>query len=54
MQFSLINYKICIDRPVYINSLTRAGTPIILEILDMHPDLATLRYQHLLIPYIPN
>jgi len=46
--------KVSIDRPIYITGLARAGTTIVLEMLDKHPDLATHRYQHLLIPYIPN
>jgi len=46
--------KIRIDKPVYITGLARAGTTIVLEMLDKHPDLATHRYQHLFIPYIPN
>lgn len=46
--------KMRIDKPIYITGLARAGTTIVLEMLDKHPDLATHRYQHLFIPYIPN
>jgi len=46
--------KTRIDKPVYITGLARAGTTIVLELLHKHPDLATHRYQHLFIPYIPN
>ena len=46
--------RIRIDNPVYITGLARAGTTIVLEMLDKHPDLATHRYQHLFMPYISN
>lgn len=42
-----------VDRPVYICGLARAGTTIILEILSQHPDVATHRYIHGAIPYLP-
>ncbi|MFX1316458.1 MAG: sulfotransferase [Promethearchaeota archaeon] len=46
--------KIIIDRPIYITGLARAGTTIILEMLSKHPDLASHRYKHLLMPYLPH
>ncbi|NVM29629.1 MAG: sulfotransferase [Candidatus Helarchaeota archaeon] len=46
--------KLSIDRPIYITGLARAGTTIILEMLSKHPDVATHRYKHLLMPYIPH
>ena len=46
--------KLSIDRPIYITGLARAGTTIILEMLDKHPDLASHRYKHFLMPYIPH
>jgi len=45
--------KIEIDRPIYITGLARAGTTIILEMLEKHPDLATHNYKNLLLPYLP-
>ncbi|MHA2390867.1 MAG: sulfotransferase [Promethearchaeota archaeon] len=43
-----------INKPIYITGLARAGTTILLEILCKHPDLASHRYKHLLIPYLPH
>ncbi|MFX0140835.1 MAG: sulfotransferase [Candidatus Hodarchaeota archaeon] len=45
--------KVDIDRPIYITGLARAGTTIILEMLNKHPDLASHKYHHLLLPYLP-
>ncbi|MFX1375914.1 MAG: sulfotransferase [Promethearchaeota archaeon] len=45
--------KIEIDRPIYITGLSRAGTTIILEMLDKHPDLASHKYKNVLMPYLP-
>ncbi|MFX1364616.1 MAG: sulfotransferase [Promethearchaeota archaeon] len=46
--------NISINQPVYITGLARSGTTIILEMLHQHPDLATHRYSHLLLPYLPH
>ncbi|MDX1797918.1 MAG: sulfotransferase [Candidatus Lokiarchaeia archaeon] len=46
--------KINIDRPIYITGLARAGTTIILEMLDKHPELASHKYQNVLMPYLPD
>ncbi len=46
--------KLKIDRPIYITGLARAGTTIVLEMLSKHLDLASHRYKHLLVPYIPH
>ena len=43
-----------INKPVFITGLARSGTTIILEMLYQHPDLATHRYSHLLLPYLPH
>lgn len=42
-----------IDSPVYITGLARAGTTIILEMLSKHPDVATHRYIHTPLTYLP-
>lgn len=34
-----------IDRPIYITGLARAGTTVLLEALERHPDTATHRYR---------
>ncbi|MHA2049671.1 MAG: sulfotransferase [Promethearchaeota archaeon] len=47
-------YDLTVDKPIYITGVARAGTTIILEMLSKHPDLASHRYKHLLIPYIPH
>jgi hypothetical protein len=44
---------IIIDKPIFITGLARAGTTIVLEMLSKHPDLATHKYKHLLMPYLP-
>ncbi|MFX1453355.1 MAG: sulfotransferase [Promethearchaeota archaeon] len=46
--------KLRVDRPIYITGLARAGTTIVLEMLSKHPDLATHRYKHMLMPYLPH
>jgi len=43
-----------IDRPIYILGLARAGTTITLEMLGHHPDVATHRYLHMVLPYTPH
>lgn len=43
-----------IDQPIYITGLARAGTTIILEMLSQHPDVATHRYLHMVLPYTPH
>ncbi|MFX1251085.1 MAG: sulfotransferase [Promethearchaeota archaeon] len=45
--------KVRIDRPIYITGFARAGTTIILEMLSQHPDVATHRYLHMVLPYTP-
>ena len=46
--------NLSINKPIYITGLARSGTTIILEMLHHHPDLATHRYSHLLLPYLPH
>ncbi|NVM56256.1 MAG: sulfotransferase [Candidatus Helarchaeota archaeon] len=46
--------KIRIDRPIYITALARAGTTITLNMLSNHPDVASHRYRHKLMPYLPH
>ncbi|MFX0020987.1 MAG: sulfotransferase [Candidatus Hermodarchaeota archaeon] len=46
--------KISIDRPIFITGLARAGTTIILEMLEKHPDLASHKYKNVLMPYLPD
>ena len=41
------------DSPIYITGLARAGTTIILEMLSKHPDVATHRYIHIPMSYLP-
>ena len=43
-----------IQEPLYIIGLARAGTTIVLEILSKHPELASHKYKHLIIPYLPH
>ena len=43
-----------IDRPIYITGLARAGTTITLEMLGKHPDVATHKYLHMVLPYTPH
>ncbi|MFX1605034.1 MAG: sulfotransferase [Promethearchaeota archaeon] len=42
-----------IDRPIYVTGLARAGTTITLEMLSHHPDVATHKYLHMVLPYAP-
>ncbi|MFX1390378.1 MAG: sulfotransferase [Promethearchaeota archaeon] len=42
-----------VDKPIYITGLARAGTTIILEMLEKHPDLATHRYKNVIMPFLP-
>ncbi|MFX1438180.1 MAG: sulfotransferase, partial [Promethearchaeota archaeon] len=46
--------KLEIDRPIYITGLARAGTTIVLEMLEKHPDLASHKYKNVLMPYLPD
>lgn len=48
----LETYKV--DRPIYVTGLARAGTTITLEMLSQHPDVATHRYLHMVMPYAPH
>lgn len=41
------------ENPIYITGLARAGTTIILEMLSKHPDVATHRYIHIPMSYLP-
>ena len=43
-----------VDRPIYVTGLARAGTTIILEMLSQHPNVATHRYLHMVMPYAPH
>jgi hypothetical protein len=43
-----------VDRPIFITGLARAGTTITLEMLSKHPDVATHRYLHMVMPYVPH
>ena len=43
-----------VDRPIYVTGLARAGTTVILEMLSKHPDVATHRYLHMVMPYVPH
>ncbi|TFG30109.1 sulfotransferase [Candidatus Thorarchaeota archaeon] len=40
--------------PIYITGLARSGTTVVLEMLDQHKDIASHRYLHMVVPYIPN
>lgn len=46
--------KLTIDRPIYIMGLARAGTTITLEMLEKHPFLASHKYKHLPMPFLPH
>lgn len=46
--------QLTIDRPIYIVGLARAGTTIILEMLCKHPILASHKYRHFLVPFLPH
>ncbi|MHA1472625.1 MAG: sulfotransferase family protein [Promethearchaeota archaeon] len=41
------------ESPIYITGLARAGTTIILEMLSKHSDIATHRYIHMPMSYLP-
>lgn len=45
--------KVIIDRPVFVTGLARAGTTITLEMLSKHPEVATHRYLHMVLPFTP-
>ncbi len=46
--------KLHVDRPIYITGLARSGTTITLEMLSKHPEVASHRYKHMLMPYLPH
>ncbi len=46
--------KISIDRPIYVTGFARAGTTITVEMLSHHPDVATHRYLHMVLPFTPH
>ncbi|MFX0039660.1 MAG: sulfotransferase [Promethearchaeota archaeon] len=46
--------EVLIDRPIYITGLARAGTTIVLEMLEKHPDLASHKYKNVIMPYLPD
>lgn len=46
--------ELTIDRPIYILGLARAGTTITLEMLEKHPFLASHKYKHLPMPFLPH
>ncbi len=46
--------RVTIDRPIYITGLARAGTTVTLEMLSQHPDVATHKYFHMVLPYAPH
>ncbi|MGD9382215.1 MAG: sulfotransferase [Candidatus Thorarchaeota archaeon] len=43
-----------VDRPIYVTGMARAGTTITLEMLSRHPNMATHRYLHMVLPYTPH
>ena len=43
-----------VDRPIYVTGMARAGTTITLEMLSQHPDVATHRYLHMVLPNTPH
>lgn len=43
-----------VDRPIYVVGIARAGTTVTLELLHNHPAVATHRYYHLPIPFLPH
>jgi len=40
--------------PIYVTGLARSGTTVVLEMLNQHRDLASHRYLHMVVPYVPN
>ncbi|MFO7795591.1 MAG: sulfotransferase family protein [Promethearchaeati archaeon] len=42
-----------INSPIFITGIPRSGTTITLEMLAKHPEVASHKYKHLLMPYIP-
>ncbi len=46
--------ELTIDRPIYIIGVARAGTTIILEMLNKHPLLASHKYRHIPMPFLPH
>jgi len=53
LSYNEIN-KLTVDRPIYIVGLARAGTTIVLEMLNNHPFLASHKYRHFPMPYFPH
>ncbi len=45
--------KIKIDRPIYVTGLARSGTTITTEMLMKHCTVATHKYLHMVMPYVP-
>jgi hypothetical protein len=45
--------KTSIIKPTYITGIARAGTTVMLEMLSQHPDVATHKYMHMVLPYAP-
>jgi hypothetical protein len=43
-----------VKSPAYVTGLARAGTTIVLEMLSQHPDVASHRYLHMVMPYLPH
>jgi hypothetical protein len=43
-----------VDRPIYVTGMARAGTTVTLEMLSNHPDIASHRYLHMVMPYAPH
>jgi hypothetical protein len=46
--------NLSVNKPIYITGFARAGTTITLEMLSHHPDIATHRYLHMVLPYAPH
>jgi hypothetical protein len=51
--FNYLKEQIELDKPIYITGLARSGTTILLEMLAKHPNLASHKYKHLVLPYLP-
>ncbi|MFX0107455.1 MAG: sulfotransferase, partial [Candidatus Hodarchaeota archaeon] len=43
-----------ITKPTYITGLARSGTTVVLEMLSQHPDIASHKYLHMVLPYAPH
>ncbi len=46
--------SIDVNAPTYVTGLARAGTTVVLEMLGQHPQVATHRYTHMVMPYLPH